>query len=199
MSAPELVENRTFAEIAVGDSASLTRTLSQADIDLFAAASGDVNPAHLDPAFAGRTRFGHVIAHGMWSGALISSVLGNRLPGAGTIYRGQSLRFAAPVGVGDTITVTVTAREKRATGQIVLFDCRVVNDDGEEVASGTAEVTAPSEKLRQPALVPPEVSVAPARQVRPPDRAQSGHPADPVRRGASLRRQLAHGSPGGGT
>src|SRR5277367_2008781 len=104
----EMLENRTFDEIAIGDSASLVRTLSRDDIELFAVASGDVNPAHLDPVFAAGDIFHKIIAHGMWGGALISAVLGTRLPGPGAIYLGQSLRFRRPVGLGDTITVTVT-------------------------------------------------------------------------------------------
>ena len=106
------IENRTFDEIAVGDSASLTRTLTADDIALFAAMSGDFNPAHLDPSYAETSMFHRIVAHGMWGGALVSAVLGTRLPGAGTIYLGQDLKFHKPVGLGDTITVTVTAKEK---------------------------------------------------------------------------------------
>jgi phosphate acetyltransferase len=157
---PEMLENRTFDEIAIGDSASLSRTLGKDDIDLFAAVSGDVNPAHLDEAYAKEGMFKRVIAHGMWSGALISTVLGTRLPGAGTIYLGQNLRFRAPVGVGDTITVTVTAKEKRPERRIVLFDCEVVNQDGRKVLTGEAEVIAPAEKIRTEAPPLPEVRIA---------------------------------------
>ena len=112
-AAPAFIENRTFDEIAVGDSASLDRTLAQRDIELFAAMSGDVNPAHMDPAYARTDIFHRVIAHGMWGGALISTVLGTELPGPGTIYLSQDLHFRAPVDLGDTITVSVTAREKK--------------------------------------------------------------------------------------
>ena len=85
------VRNRTFDEIAVGDTASFERTLSTEDIQLFAVLSGDVNPQHLDADYAASTRFHGVIAHGMLGGALISAVLGTRLPGPGTIYLGQTL------------------------------------------------------------------------------------------------------------
>jgi acyl dehydratase len=81
----EVLRNRTFDEIAVGDRASIERTLTAADIQLFAAMSGDINPQHIDPEFAASTRFHGVIAHGMWGGALISAVLGTRLPGPGTV------------------------------------------------------------------------------------------------------------------
>jgi phosphotransacetylase/acyl dehydratase len=159
MAETEMLENRTFDEIEVGTSASLSRTLTKDDIDLFAAVSGDVNPAHLDEAYAKESMFKRVIAHGMWSGALISNVLGTRLPGAGTIYLGQNLRFRAPVGVGDTITVTVTAKEKRPERRIVLFDCEVVNQDGRTILTGEAEVIAPAEKIRTEALPLPEVHI----------------------------------------
>ena len=107
MKASDVIENRTFDEIAIGESASLSRTLSKDDIALFAVMSGDVNPAHLDQPYAEHSMFHHIIAHGMWGGALISAVLGTRLPGPGTIYLGQDLRFRKPVGLGDTVTVTV--------------------------------------------------------------------------------------------
>src|SRR5690349_14402318 len=126
-AASTIIENRTFDEIAIGESASLTRALTRADIDLFAVMSGDVNPAHLDEEYARSSMFRRVIAHGMWGGALISTVLGTEMPGPGTIYLGQDLRFRRPVGVGDTITVIVTAREKRPDKRIVVFDCRCVN------------------------------------------------------------------------
>ena len=92
-----LLRNRTFDEFQPGASASLTRTVGQDDIALFAAVSGDVNPAHIDPAFAANERFGHVVVHGMWTAALVSAVLGTELPGPGTICLGQDLRFCRPV------------------------------------------------------------------------------------------------------
>ena len=87
----QTIRNRTFTEIAVGDTACIERTLSTQDIQLFAILSGDVNPQHLDAEYAASTRFHGVIAHGMWGGALISAVLGTRLPGPGTVYLGQTL------------------------------------------------------------------------------------------------------------
>src|SRR5215831_4110990 len=108
------IENRTFDEIAVGDSASLTRTLTWDDIQLFAAMSGDVNPAHVDQEFARSDFFHKIIAHGMWGASLISTLLGTVLPGPGTIYLGQTLRFRRPVALGDTITVSVAATARDA-------------------------------------------------------------------------------------
>src|SRR6218665_3329812 len=109
-----ILSNRTFDELTVGDSASLERQLTSEDIQLFAVMSGDVNPAHLDAEYAAATQFHGVIAHGMWGGALISALLGTRLPGPGTVYLGQTLKFLAPVRVGDTLTirVTVSARDE---------------------------------------------------------------------------------------
>ena len=102
----EFLSNRSFDEIAVGDQASLQRTLTAADIQLFAALSGDLNPTHLDAEFAASTPLRDVVAHGMWAASLISAVLGTRLPGPGTTYLSQTLEFLAPVRVGDTLTVT---------------------------------------------------------------------------------------------
>ena len=93
----ELIENRTFDEIKAGDTASLTRTLTQRDIEIFAIMSGDVNPLHVDAEFARHDLFHKVVAHGMWGGALISTVLGTQLPGPGTIYLDQTLAFRRPV------------------------------------------------------------------------------------------------------
>ncbi len=159
MSEPRTVENRTFDEIAIGESASLSKAIGREDIELYAAVSGDANPMHLDDAYAKTMRFHGVVAHGMLSAGLISNLLGNRLPGAGTIYLSQDLHFSAPVRAGDTIKVTVTAREKRPERHIVLFDCQCVNQEGHTVLSGTAEVAAPTEKLRAPAHELPQVQV----------------------------------------
>ena len=154
------IENRTFDEIAAGDSASIVRTLTAADIELFAVVSGDINPSHLDSVYAKTDLFHRVVAHGMWGGGLISAVLGTKLPGPGTIYLSQSLRFLAPIGIGDTITTTVTAREKQVERHQITFDCRCVNQAGHEVITGVAEVRAPVEKLRQARMEPPDVQLA---------------------------------------
>ncbi len=141
------IRNRTFDELVVGDSAELSSVLTQRDIGLFALVSGDVNPAHLDPDFAGRSRFHGIIGHGMWGGALISAVLGTRLPGPGTIYLGQELHFKRPVRPGDAITARVTVRELRADKDIVVLECECTNQFGQIVISGQAEVLAPRERI----------------------------------------------------
>ena len=154
---PDLIENKTFDEIRVGDVASLKRTLTVKDIQLFAVMSGDVNPAHLDEEYAAGTLFHEVIAHGMWGGALISTVLGTIYPGPGTIYIDQTLHFARPVTIGDTVTVTVTVKEKFERTRHVVFDCRCANQEGKTVICGTAEVLAPAEKVRRARATLPEV------------------------------------------
>ena len=159
MEANDVIENRTFDEIGIGESASLARTLSKDDIALFAVMSGDVNPAHLDEPYAEPSMFHRIIGHGMWGGALVSAVIGTRLPGPGTIYLGQDLKFRKPVGLGDTITVTVTAKEKRPEKHVVVFDCRCVNQSGDEVIAGTAVTMAPTEKIRRPRVPLPEIQL----------------------------------------
>jgi enoyl-[acyl-carrier protein] reductase I len=157
--APALLSNRTFEELSIGDSAQFSHVLSRSDIELFAAVSGDINPAHLDPVFAEKGQFHSIIGHGMWGGALISAVLGTRLPGPGTIYLGQDLRFRRPVRPGDAITAVVTVRELRAEKRIVLLDCRCINQFGEDVITGTAEVLAPREKVSWPVGELPSVNL----------------------------------------
>lgn len=153
----EFIENRTFGEINVGDRASLDRTLTEDDIKLFAVISGDVNPAIVDEEYAKSDMFHKIIAHGMWGGSLISAVLGTKLPGPGTIYVCQTLRFVRPVTLGDTITISVTAKAKDEEKKRITFDCNCVNQNGEVVISGIAEVIAPTEKIKRPKVVLPEV------------------------------------------
>ena len=119
------IENHPLAELDVGRSASLTRTVTKADIVLFAKVSGDVNPAHVDAAYAKSSRFGEIIAHGMLGGSLISTVLGTKLPGPGTIYLGQTLRFLRPVHVDDALTVTVASID--TDRRRVLLDTRCID------------------------------------------------------------------------
>ena len=104
--------------------------ISSEDIAIYGAVSGDANPVHFDTEFPRPDRFEGITAHAMLTAGLISNLLGNRLPGPGTVYLGQDLRFLRPVVVGDSVNVSVTAREKRA-GDVVLFDCKCVNQDGE--------------------------------------------------------------------
>ncbi|MGA8602854.1 MAG: bifunctional enoyl-CoA hydratase/phosphate acetyltransferase [Beijerinckiaceae bacterium] len=155
----ERIENRTFDELKPGDTSSLVRTLTYKDIEVFAIMSGDINPAHVDEEFAKSDLFHKVVAHGMWGASLISTVLGTQLPGPGTIYVDQSLHFHRPVGLGDTITVTVKVTRKITETHRVIFDCRASNQHGDEVITGTAEVIAPTEKISRPRIVMPEIEL----------------------------------------
>ena len=158
--AAAFIENRTYDEIKVGDTATLTRTLRPEDIQLFAIMSGDVNPAHVDPEYAHSSMFHEVIAHGMWGGALISTVLGTEFPGPGTIYIGQTLRFSRPVKVGDTITVKVTCKQKFDHNKHMIFECLCTNQDGLKVIAGEAEVLAPTEKVKRERVELPEFTIS---------------------------------------
>jgi phosphate acetyltransferase len=153
------IENLTFDEMIVGETASLSHTVTQRDIDLFAIATGDVNPAHVDPVYAETDMFHHIIIHGMWGAGLISAVLGTKLPGPGTIYLGQELRFLQPVSIGDTMTATLTVREKKPAKSDVTLDCVCTNQRGETVITGTAYTRAPTTKVRRPRVALPYVCV----------------------------------------
>jgi len=144
------LKNHPFDDIRIGDKASLTRTLTRADVKTFAVLSGDLNPTHVDDAYVRSHGDGRLIAHSMWGGALISSVLGNELPGPGTQYVSQNLRFLKPLKADDTITATVRVREKRAATHTVVLDCICANQAGELVAQGVAEVLAPTESIQLP-------------------------------------------------
>src|SRR5258705_8858537 len=154
------IENRTYDEIQVGDVSTLVRTLRPEDIQLFAIMSGDVNPAHVDPEYAGSSMFHEVIAHGMWGAAMISTVLGTEFPGPGTIYFNQTLRFSRPVKVGDSITVTLTCASKFDHNKHMVFDCVCTNQDGLKVISGQAEVLAPVEKIKRARMAMPELTIS---------------------------------------
>ncbi len=149
MNDNDTVENRTFDEIAVGDTAKLDSTLTEDDVSVLAALCGDMTPSTIDED----TREGiqsRVIRHGMWGSTLIAKVLGTRLPGPGTLLTGETLRFVGPVGPGDHVTVTLTVRDKQADTRTVALDCRVVNQLDQAVIEGSVEVIAPANKIRRP-------------------------------------------------
>jgi len=123
-----------------GDTASLSRTISDDDIRAFADATGDRNPLHLDEEFAKQTRFGRRIAHGMLSASLISAVIANELPGEGSIYLGQTLQFVAPVFPGDTVTARVTVATIREDKPILKLETICTNQRNEVVIRGEATV-----------------------------------------------------------
>lgn len=153
------LENVIFDEISIDQTATYSKTLSEEDLILFAKVSGDVNPVHLDEEFAKNTPFKTRIAHGIYTGSLVSAALATVLPGPGTIYLGQSLRFKAPVRVGDTITITMKVIKKREDRKFVTLDCEALNQEGETVMVGTAEVIAPTEKVVIEAPTLPDINI----------------------------------------
>ncbi len=127
----------------VGDSAEVSKTITDADVRAFAELTGDRNPVHLDEDYASSTRFGRRIAHGMIGASLISTVLASELPGPGSVYLSQTLRFTAPVYVGDTVTARVSVTRVRDDKPIVTLETVCTNQRGERVVEGEAVVLAP--------------------------------------------------------
>ena len=131
-----------FEDLSLGQSADMTKIVTTADIEAFAAVSGDTNPVHLDEAYARTTTFQGRIAHGMLSAAYISAVLGNQLPGPGAIYLSQSLRFRRPVKIGDPVTARVTVKTlDAAKGHATFETACLVN--GKTVVDGEALIMVP--------------------------------------------------------
>lgn len=154
------VENRTFDEIQLDDSASISRILTEEDVKLFAIISGDENPTHIDEEYAKTTGLHGLAGHGMWGAILISAVLGNQLPGPGTVYRSQTIHFARQVAVGDSVTITVRVTAKTEEDKIIKFACQAVNQNGDVILEGDAEVVAPTVKIKRPRVLLPEVRIA---------------------------------------
>ena len=132
-------------EMKLGDSASHSKTISETDVYLFAGITGDLNPAHVNESVASASRFGGRIAHGILSAGLISAVLAMQLPGPGTIYMGQELRFTKPVFFGDTITATVTVAELIPEKNRAILDTVCTNQNGDVVIKGMATVMPPKD------------------------------------------------------
>ena len=133
----------TIQEMKIGDSASTVKTIGESDVYLFAGITGDLNPAHTDEVSASQTPFGGRIAHGILSAGLISAVLAMWLPGPGTIYLGQELKFTKPVHIGDTVTATATVSEIVAEKNIVKLETICTNQNGDVVVKGMATVMPP--------------------------------------------------------
>ncbi|MCL2574697.1 MAG: MaoC family dehydratase [Defluviitaleaceae bacterium] len=133
----------TMNQIEVGQSASMAKTITETDVYMFAGITGDLNPAHTNEEYAKNTMFKGRIAHGMLGASLISATLGMHLPGPGTIYLKQDLKFIAPVRFGDTITATCTVKEKLEEKNRLILDCAVTNQDGTQVIAGEAMVMPP--------------------------------------------------------
>lgn len=130
--------------LEVGQKAVIVKTISAADIAQFSALTGDTNPLHTDPVFAKKTRFGEPIAQGMLSASVISACIGSRLPGPGTIYLSQELKFLRPVKVGDTVIARIEVTELHREKNRVHLRTTVHNQRGEQVIEGSALVMAPT-------------------------------------------------------
>jgi len=132
--APDAIGNN----YQIGQQASFTKTVTEADVTTFAGLIGDFNPLHVDAEYARRSRFGQRVAHGMFTGGLISAVLGNKLPGPGSIYLSQQIEFLAPVYIGDTITATVEVTSWRPDKRIITLKTDCYNQDETQVVTGKA-------------------------------------------------------------
>jgi len=133
----------TFDQLEVGDSSEFSKTISEADVYLYAGISGDLNPAHINEVYAQGTFFKNRIAHGMLTASFISAVIGMQLPGPGTIYMGQTLEFLAPVRINDTVTARVEVIEKMDDKKRVRLATTCVNQHGTKLISGEALVSPP--------------------------------------------------------
>ena len=140
------VTNFTYDALEVGQKASFSTTVEERHIQLFAAVSGDRNPVHLDAEYAAGTMFKERIAHGMFTGALISAAIACEMPGPGSIYLGQQLKFTRPVKLGDSLTVELEILEKLPKNRVRIAT-RVFNQNAEQVVDGEAEVLAPKQQL----------------------------------------------------
>ena len=137
------ISERKYTEIGLGEQGTFTKTISESDVNQFAEISGDANPVHTDADYARGTIFKERIAHGFLTGSLISTVLGNTLPGPGTIYLSQQMKFLAPVKIGDTITAVCEVIKKKDEKQIIVLETNVRNQDGQLVLEGSATVMKP--------------------------------------------------------
>ena len=156
----DTLRNRTFDEIAVGDSASIARTLTREDLRMFALLAGK---AVEDPANGGGAPTAQdTVALGMWAGAWLAALLGTRLPGPGTVYRRQALRYSGPLSAGDTLTLRIEVSSKDEASRAVVLDCRGSNQDGETVVEGEVEVLAQDERIERGRLALPDINTGDA-------------------------------------
>lgn len=136
----------TINEMKIGQSASISKTVTETDVYLFAGISGDLNPAHTNEVAASQTMFKTRIAHGMLGASFISAAIGMQLPGPGTIYVGQDLKFTAPVYIGETVTATVTVTELNVDKNRAILETVLTNQDGIVAIKGQAVVMPPKVK-----------------------------------------------------
>ena len=133
-----MTKGKSIQELKIGDSAQISKTITESNIELFARATGDFNPVHLDQDFAEKTTFKSRIAHGLLSVGFLSSILGNILPGYGTIYLSQEVKFLVPVRIGDTVTAKVEVIELIPEKNRAKFRTTCINQDGQVVVDGVA-------------------------------------------------------------
>jgi len=138
------IYQKKYDEFEIGDAASITKTVTEADVTLFAGITGDFNPLHVNEEFAKKTQFGKRLVHGCFSSGLISAVIGMKLPGPGALYGGQNMKFVKPVFIGDTLTAKATIIEKftKKDGQLKFLKLQtdVFNQDDVKVTEGEATV-----------------------------------------------------------
>ena len=154
-----MLENRTINEIRVGDTSSIQRTITKSDVLLLAKLSGDLNPIHVDEAFAGANMYGKIVAQGTWVNAVVSTLVGTKLPGPGTVFLNQNLNYRRPIALDDTITVNVTVRVRHGIGRQLTLDVRVVNQNGVDVADGSVDVLTPRRKICREAVTLPALAL----------------------------------------
>lgn len=159
MKPTNILSNHTYDELTIDQTAAYSRTLTEDAVILFAAASGDTNPIHLDDTFAATTSFKQRIGHGMWTGSIISAALALVLPGPGCTYLKQTLAFHAPVFIGDTITVHLKIVDKHHQRKTVQIDCKVINQHSKTVAKGQAEIMPATRKISIPQPKLPAIKI----------------------------------------
>ncbi|MGD9886471.1 MAG: MaoC family dehydratase [Bacilli bacterium] len=139
-----MLKKFTIQELSIGKTSSITKRFTEQDVLMFAKVSGDFNPAHVDEDYAKTSLFKTRIVHGMLVGALFSAILGTDLPGLGSIYTFQSLKFVKPVYFNEQITATVTVKELLFDKNRVIFDCVAKNEQGDVVIIGEATIMPPN-------------------------------------------------------
>lgn len=142
-----MTDQSVHQSFKLGEKASFSKTVTEADVSTFAGLIGDFNPIHLDAEYARKSRFGRRVAHGMFTGGLISAVLGNKLPGPGSIYLSQQIEFLAPVFIGDTITAWVEIVDWRPDKRIMRLKTDCYNQDDRQVVTGKAVLLVEGEQV----------------------------------------------------
>ncbi len=153
------LSNIPYQDLSLGQTVSIERVVTHREIILFAETSGDLNPVHLDSEYAANTAFGQPIAHGMLCGAFISAAIAMHLPGPGSVYRSQSIKFTQAVFVNDRLTITLTVREKKDQLKLVTLACSVCNQNQKIVAKGEARVIASEKALVMTAAKLPNITI----------------------------------------